>query len=67
MKTGRSHCVKYNQEDYDYMIRKSNRLFFKQPGKLEIEAYLQRCKQLRDSYNYRPDLAREQSFNEEIL
>jgi len=59
--------VKYNQDDYDYMIKKSNKLFFKQPGKLEIEAYLSRCTQLRESYNYSHHLAREQAFNEEIL
>jgi len=59
--------VKYNKTDHEYMISRTNKLFFRQPGKLEIEAYLQRCKQLRDSYNYRPYLAREQAFNEEIL
>ena len=59
--------MKYNKDDNDYMINRTNKLFFKNPGKLEIEAYLERCKQLRDSYNYRPDLAREQAFNEEIL
>ena len=59
--------MKHNQDDMDYMTRKANRLFFKQPGKNEIEAYLQRCKQLRDNYNYPHDIAREQAFNEEIL
>ena len=59
--------MKHNQEDLDYMTKRSNRLFFKQPGKNEIEAYLKRCKQLRDNYNYPYYIAREQAFNEEIL
>jgi hypothetical protein len=59
--------MKYKQSDIDYMDRKINKLFFSYPEKNKIEAYLKRCKQLRDSYNYRPYLAREQAFNEEIL
>ena len=60
--------MKYKQDDLDYFKSRTKKLFFHAPGdKVEIEAYLQRCKQLRDSYNYRPDLAREQAFNEEIL
>jgi hypothetical protein len=62
--------MKHQKADHDYMTSQINMLFYgrlRKPGKHEIEAYLQRCKQLRDSYNYRPDLARKQAFNEEIL
>jgi hypothetical protein len=51
----------------NYMLRRSTTVFFITPQKIQIEAYLERAKQLRDSYNYMPALAREQAFNEEIL